>query len=143
MFIGEHQHSLDDKGRLIMPAKFREGLGESFIITRGLDNCLFVYPQQEWNVLQQKMKSLPSTKADTRAFVRFFFSGASECEVDKQGRVLIPASLREYARLEKDVVVAGVSSRVEIWAEEAWRQYREETGQNMAAIAEKIMDIEL
>jgi MraZ protein len=143
LFIGEYQHSLDEKGRLIIPVKLREGLGERFIATRGLDDCLFIYPLPEWEALQQKLKILPSTKADARAFMRFFFSGAAECELDRQGRTLIPAALREYARLERDVVITGVSSRVEIWSAEAWQKYRQETGENIAVIAEKIMDLEL
>ncbi len=143
MFIGEYQHSLDEKGRLIIPVKLREGLGERFIATRGLDECLFIYPLPEWEAMQQKLKALPSTKADARAFMRFFFSGAAECELDRQGRTLIPASLREYAGLDRDVVIAGVSSRVEVWSAGAWQKYRQETGQNMAVIAEKIMDLEL
>lgn len=143
MFIGEFQHSLDEKGRLIIPVKLREGLGDRFIATRGLDDCVFIYPLPEWEALQQKLKVLPSTKADARAFMRFFFSGAAECELDRQGRTLIPAALREYARLERDVVITGVSSRVEIWSAEAWQKYRQETGENIAVIAEKIMDLEL
>jgi len=143
LFIGEYLHSLDEKGRLIIPVKLREGLGERFIATRGLDDCLFLYPLPEWEALQQKLKALPSTKADARAFMRFFFSGAAECELDRQGRTLIPVALREYAQLERDVVVTGVASRVEIWSAGAWQKYRLETGQNIAVIAEKIMDLEL
>jgi MraZ protein len=143
MFMGEYQHALDDKGRLIMPAKFRDGLGEHFVITRGLDNCLFVYPLQEWHLLEQKMKSLPFTKSDARAFTRFFFSGAAECELDKQGRVLIPVNLREHAHLIRDAVVIGVSSRLEIWSREVWQQYSEQTNLTFESIAEKIMDLEV
>jgi len=143
VFMGEYQHAVDSKGRLIMPARFREELGEKFIVTRGLDNCLFVYPLQEWNILEQKLKALPFTKSDARAFMRFFFSGAAECELDKQGRVLIPTNLREHARLNKDVVVIGVSNRVEIWSQEVWQHYSEETNLSFESIAEKIMDIDL
>lgn len=143
MFIGEYQHSLDEKGRLIIPVKLREGLGERFIATRGLDACVFIYPLPEWEALQQKLKSLPSSKADARAFMRFFFSGAAECELDRQGRTLIPAALREHARLERDVVITGISSRLEIWNAGAWQKYQQETGENIAVIAEKIMDLEL
>ncbi len=140
--MGEYQHTLDTKGRLIIPARFREGLGDRFVITKGLDSCLFVYPMQEWMVLEQKMKSLPFTRADARAFVRFFFSGAGECEVDKQGRILIPVNLRNYAGLGKDVVVLGVSSRVEIWAREEWDKYNCDAGQTYEELAEKI-DLDL
>ncbi|NLZ93445.1 MAG: division/cell wall cluster transcriptional repressor MraZ [Firmicutes bacterium] len=143
MFMGEYQHTIDSKGRLIMPAKFREELGDSFVLTRGLDNCLFVYPLPEWTALEQKLKALPFTRSDARAFTRFFFSGAAECELDKQGRVLIPNNLREHAKLQKDVVVIGVSSRVEIWSAEVWQQYSEETGVSFEDIAEKIIDLEL
>ena len=138
---GEHSHTIDAKGRLIIPARFREGLGDRFVVTKGLDNCLFVYPQHEWVVLEQKLKSLPFTRADARAFVRFLFSGANECEVDKQGRVLIPANLREYAQLSKDVVVLGVSSRVEIWSDERWNSYNTNANESFEEIAEKIVDL--
>ncbi|MTI81416.1 MAG: division/cell wall cluster transcriptional repressor MraZ [Firmicutes bacterium] len=141
MFMGEYSHTVDTKGRLIIPARFREGLGDSFVVTKGLDNCLFVYPQQEWAALEQKLKSLPFTRADARAFVRFFFSGASECELDKQGRILIPANLREYAQLSKEVMVLGVSSRVEIWSRERWDEYNTSAEENFEEIAEKIVDL--
>ncbi|MFD1955202.1 division/cell wall cluster transcriptional repressor MraZ [Paenibacillus thailandensis] len=142
MFMGEYQHSIDDKGRLIIPSKFREGLGASFIATRGLDNCLFVYPMNEWAVLEQKLKTLPLMKSDARAFTRFFFSGATECELDKQGRVNIPAHLREYAKLDKDCMVLGVSSRVEIWSKETWSSYYEQSEQTFNEIAEKLVDFD-
>lgn len=141
--MGEFQHTIDPKGRLIMPSKFREALGEKFVATKGLDNCLFVYPQGEWQALEQKLKSLPFTKADARAFVRFFFSGATECEVDKQGRILLPANLREYAKLDKDVVVLGVSTRVEIWSKEVWDKYSRQAESTYEEIAEKIVDFDL
>jgi MraZ protein len=143
MFMGEFQHTIDVKGRLIVPSKFREGLGDRFVATKGLDNCLFVYPMEEWRQLEIKLKSLPFTKADARAFARFFFSGATECEVDKQGRILLPANLREYARLEKDVVVLGVSSRVEVWSREEWNNYSSKAEATYEEIAEKIVDFDL
>src|SRR5690606_32325304 len=99
MFIGEYQHTIDDKGRVIMPSKFREDLGPNFIMTKGLDNCLFVYPIEEWQILEEKLRTLPLTNRDARAFVRFFFAGATECVLDRQGRVLIPGNLREHAKL--------------------------------------------
>src|SRR5690606_31981557 len=123
MFMGEYQHSVDEKGRMIIPAKFRDALGSGFIITRGLDHCLFVYPAAEWQLLEQKLKSLPLMKSDARAFTRFFFSGATECELDKQGRVNIPPNLREHAKIEKETVVIGVSNRVEIWSKDKWEAY--------------------
>src|SRR6056297_1009024 len=118
--MGEYQHTLDNKGRMIVPVKFREELGTTFIMTRGLDKCLFVYPQHEWETLEAKLKALPMTRADARSFVRFFFSGATECELDKQGRILVPATLRDYAQLERDCYVLGVSNRVEIWSQVLW-----------------------
>ncbi|MBS3899462.1 MAG: division/cell wall cluster transcriptional repressor MraZ [Dethiobacter sp.] len=143
MFMGEHQHAVDSKGRLIMPVKFREDLGESFIVTRGLESCLFVYPLREWHLLTEKLKALPFTRADARAFMRFFFSGAVNCELDKQGRILIPNNLREHAKLIKDVMVIGVSNRVEIWSQEVWDEYSEQTGLSYEDIAEKIIDLAL
>lgn len=141
--MGEYQHTVDPKGRLIVPAKFRDGLGEKFVATKGLDNCLFVYPMDEWKLLEQKLKSLPFTRADARSFVRFFFSGATECEVDKQGRILIPANLREYAKLDKEVVLLGVSSRVEIWSKHLWENYSQQAEESYNEIAEKIVDFDL
>ncbi|GFN30385.1 division/cell wall cluster transcriptional repressor MraZ [Paenibacillus xylaniclasticus] len=143
MFMGEHQHSIDDKGRLIIPAKFREALGTTFIVTRGLDNCLFVYPMSEWSVLEQKLKALPLMKSDARAFTRFFFSGATECELDKQGRVNLPKHLCEYAKLDKECMVLGVSSRVEIWSKETWMGYYEQSEQAFNEIAEKLVDFDI
>lgn len=141
MFIGEYQHSIDKKGRLIIPAKFREDLGDSFILTKGLDNCLFVYPKSEWKVLEEKLKSLPLTRKDARAFVRFFFAGATECELDKQGRILIPSNLREHCKLVKDAIIIGVSNRVEIWSKEEWVLYNEDEDLSYENIAEKMAEL--
>lgn len=143
MFMGEYEHTIDSKNRIIVPAKFREELGDSFIITKGLDNCLFVYPMEEWKIIEKKIRSLPFNRADARAFSRFFFSGASEVEMDKQGRVLIPSNLRKYASLEKEVVIIGVSSRVEIWSKEVWEDYNESTGAEFENIAEKLDDLNI
>jgi len=143
LFIGEYQHSIDSKGRLFIPARFREGLGDTFILTKGLDGCLFVYPPKEWTAIEQKMRSLPFTKADTRAFMRFFFSGATECDVDKQGRILIPSSLREYAGLEKETMIIGISSRVEIWSRQRWEEYSRTASASAEQIAEKIEEFDL
>lgn len=139
MFMGEFQHTIDTKGRLIVPHKFRNALGERFIATKGLDTCLFVYPVGEWQQLEEKLKSLPITSADARAFVRFFFSRATECELDKQGRILLPANLREYAKLEKEVVLLGVSNRVEIWSKDEWESYSDRPENNFEEIAEKLV----
>jgi MraZ protein len=138
LFYGEYQHSVDQKGRIIIPAKFREGLGEKFIITKGLDNCLFVYSENEWLNLESKLRSLPFTNKDARAFVRFFFAGASECELDKQGRILIPQNLREHGKLDKDVYIIGVSTRVEIWDKTKWEEYSSEDNISPDEIAEKM-----
>lgn len=140
--MGEFQHALDDKGRMIIPVKFREALGTSFVMTRGLDKCLFVYPQSEWETLETKLKNLPMTSADARSFVRFFFSGATECELDKQGRVLIPGTLRDYAVLERDCVVLGVSNRVEIWSQSGWSRYAEAAADSFEEISEKLVDLD-
>jgi MraZ protein len=140
MFMGEYQHSIDEKGRIIVPAKFRDTLGQTFVVTRGLDSCLFVYPTSEWATLEQKLKALPLMKSDARAFTRFFFSGATECELDKQGRVNIPNNLREHAKLDKDCIVIGVSNRVEIWSKDAWSQYANASEESFNEIAEKLVD---
>lgn len=138
MFYGEYQHTVDPKGRAIIPSKFREGLGEKFILTKGLDNCLFAYSTDEWANLEAKLKALPFTDKDVRAFVRFFFAGATECEVDKQGRILIPQNLREYSGLEKDIFVIGVSTRVEIWDKAKWETYCGDDNIGADKIAEKM-----
>ncbi|ANC76766.1 MULTISPECIES: division/cell wall cluster transcriptional repressor MraZ [Bacillales] len=143
MFMGEYQHSIDEKGRMIIPSKFREELGTEFILTRGLDQCVFGYPLNEWKVIEEKLKSLPFTKKDARAFTRFFFSGAAECQLDKQGRVNIASPLRDYAKLEKDCVVIGVSNRIEIWSKSIWEEYFSKSEDSFGEIAESLMDFDL
>lgn len=138
MFMGQFQHALDPKGRLIIPARFRELLGDTFILTKGLDRCLFVYPKEEWAVLEQKLKSLPFTQKDARAFIRFFFSGAVEIEMDKQGRILIPPQLREYAGIDRDIIIIGVSNRAEIWSLTEWEAYSQQASASYEEIAEKL-----
>lgn len=123
MFIGEYQHAIDTKNRVIIPSKFRDCLGDRFVVTKGLDNCLYAYPMDEWANLEQKLKTLPFSNKDARAFVRFIFSGAVECELDKQGRFVLPTNLIEYAGIKKDVVIIGVSTRFEIWSRENWEEY--------------------
>ena len=120
MFMGEYNHTIDAKGRLIIPSKFREVLGEEFVVTKGLDGCLFVFDNNEWSAFENKLKTLPITNKDARKFVRFFLAGAASVEVDKQGRILVPGVLREFSELLKDVVLIGVGSRVEIWSKERW-----------------------
>ncbi len=121
MLIGEYEHSIDAKGRLIMPAKLRIDMGEKFIVTKGLDGCLFAFSQNEWLNFETKLKALPLSDKNARNFVRFFLSGATECEIDKQGRFLIPNNLRLTAKLEKEAVIIGVGTRLEIWDKETWQ----------------------
>ncbi len=124
MFMGQYNHTLDDKGRLTVPAKFREGLGNEFVITCGMDGCLFAYPAEAWGAFEEKLKTLPVTGNKTaRKFARFFTSSACSVELDKQGRILIPAMLREYAGMKKETVFAGVLDRVEIWSADRWNDY--------------------
>lgn len=120
MFMGEYNHTIDAKGRLIIPAKFRETLGEEFILTKGLDGCLSIYPMDEWKSFEEKLKALPLTDKNARAFLRFFVAGATSCELDRQGRILVPSTLREFAGLEKEVVLTGSLTRIEIWSKEKW-----------------------
>ena len=138
MLIGEYEHSLDVKGRLIMPAKLRDDMGEKFIITKGLDGCLFGFSQNEWLSFEEKLKTLPLTNKNARDFVRFFLSGAIECEIDKQGRFLIASNLREYANMEKDVVIIGVGTRLEIWDKEKWQSYNSDANISADEIAENM-----
>ena len=141
MLIGEYEHSLDAKGRLIMPAKIREDIGEKFIITKGLDGCLFGFSQNEWTNFEEKLKTLPLTNKNARDFVRFFLSGAIECEIDKQGRFLIASNLREYAELEKEAVITGVGTRIEIWNKDKWKAYNSEENLSADEIAENMANL--
>jgi MraZ protein len=141
MFLGEYQHSLDAKGRITIPAKFRDELGEKFIATKGLDNCIFLYPIEEWQLIEAKLRSLPFTRADVRSFARFFFSGASEMEFDKQGRAVLSMKLREYAAINKDLIIIGVGSRVEIWSVEKWTQYTENAESSYEEMAESLVEL--
>ena len=122
MFMGEYNHTIDAKGRLIIPSRFRELLGEEFILTKGLDGCLSIYPMDEWTAFEEKLRALPLQDKGTRAFTRFFVAGATYCELDKQGRILVPQTLREFAGLEKDVVLTGNLNRIEIWSKEKWSE---------------------
>lgn len=134
MFMGEYNHTIDAKGRLIIPSRLREALGEEFVITKGLDGCLFAYTKEEWSVFEEKLGALPLTNSNARKFSRFFLAGAAIAEVDRQGRILIPPVLREFAALEKEVVLVGVSRRVEIWSRERWET--ENTFDDVEEIAE-------
>ncbi|MDT2596823.1 division/cell wall cluster transcriptional repressor MraZ [Enterococcus dongliensis] len=140
MFMGEFHHNIDAKGRLIVPSKLREQLGEKFVITRGMDGCLFGYPLNEWNQLETKLNEMPLAKKDARAFVRFFYSAATECEIDKQGRINIPVSLRNHASLEKECVIIGVANRIEVWDQTRWNEFTKETEASFDDIAETMVD---
>lgn len=143
MFYGEHEHSLDQKGRLILPAKFREAAKtnyvEKFFITRGLDNCLFMFPEDEWKAQESKFKSMPFTKLQSRKFNRLFFAGAQEVIFDKQGRVLIPKYLKDFAGIKRDVMIIGVSNRIEIWDLEKWREFYNGEKPSFEKIAEDLI----
>lgn len=120
MFMSEYSHTVDAKGRLIIPSKFRDQLGEEFVVSKGMDGCLFVYANDDWNAFEEKLTALPLINKEARSFARFFLAGAAQVELDKQGRILLPSNLREFANLEKDVVLVGVGSRIEIWSKENW-----------------------
>ncbi|OIP96742.1 cell division/cell wall cluster transcriptional repressor MraZ [Candidatus Wirthbacteria bacterium CG2_30_54_11] len=141
MFLGEYTHSVDPKGRVAIPVKFRPELAHGAVVTRGLDGCLFIYPQAEWQILAEKLKNLPITQADARAFVRLMFSGAFELEIDKQGRVNIPAYLLKYAHVEKETVIAGLFNRIEIWSVKAWEEYRAQSEGKSDVIAEHLASL--
>ncbi|MEW6227118.1 MAG: division/cell wall cluster transcriptional repressor MraZ [Bacillota bacterium] len=138
-FIGTYEHNVDDKGRLAIPARFRDGLGERFFATKGLDRCLFLFPESEWEKQQAELASLPLAMRDARAYSRLFFAGACECELDRQGRINIPPYLREYAAIDRDVVVIGVMNRVEVWSREVWRDYSTKAEESYEEIAEKLV----
>ena len=141
MFMGEYSHTIDTKGRLIIPSKFREELGETFVVTKGLDGCLFVFSDEEWKAFEIKLKSLPLTNKNARQFARFFVAGATPCELDKKGRILLPATLREFAGLEKDVVLTGMLNRIEIWSKEKWNENNSLDDVAMDEIAEQMTDL--
>ena len=138
MFMGEYSHTIDAKGRIIVPVKFRESLGDNFVVTKGLDNCLFVYTKEDWQKFEEKLRTRPLTNKDARKFTRFFLAGAAEMEVDKQGRILIPSVLREFAALEKDVVFVGVGSRIEIWNRAGWDESISGYDNDMDEVAENM-----
>ena len=140
MFMGEYHHSIDDKGRLIIPAKFRSELGDKFIITRGIESCLFAYPEKRWEEIVHKLESLPFTKKDARNFTRFFLSGATVAEFDKQGRINITSPLINYASIEKECIIIGTGDRLEIWSEDAWNSFFNSASINMSDIAENLFN---
>lgn len=143
MFIGEYSHNIDEKGRLAIPVKFRKLLGEGAVVTKGLDDCLFLYPSKEWSELAQKLARLPINQSNTRALSRLMLAGAMDMEIDKQGRVILPEYLREYGGLKKKVVVIGLYNRVEIWDEEKWGSYKSGTERASGQIAEALGELGL
>lgn len=140
MFMGEFKHALDEKKRLIIPSKYRDGLGSTFILTRGIDKCLFLYSEKDWNCLTAKLHTLSFTKKDSRAFLRFFLSGATILEVDKQGRIVIPNNLLEYAGIVKECAIIGVGERIEIWSKDAWDAFYRENEDKLSNMAEHLFD---
>lgn len=140
MFIGEYEHVIDDKKRIIIPSKFREELGSKFVMSKGLDGCIYVFNEEDFKILEGKLKSLPMSNKEARVYSRFFFSSAHEVEIDKQGRVLVPQFLLEYAKIEKDIVSIGVSNKIEIWSKEQWITYNSQEF-NMDEIAGKMSDL--
>ncbi|MDO4522571.1 MAG: division/cell wall cluster transcriptional repressor MraZ [Eubacteriales bacterium] len=143
MFMGEYNHAIDTKGRLIIPSKFRDELGDEFVVTKGLDGCLFVFPNTAWQAFEEKLRALPLTNKSARKFSRYFVAGATPCELDKQGRILLPVSLREFAGLEKDVVLTGMLDRIEIWSKDKWSENSSYEEDEMDDIAEQMCDIGL
>lgn len=139
MYMSEYNHTIDAKGRLIIPSKFRENLGEHFVVTKGLDGCLLIYDNEEWADFEEKLKELPTSQKAARQFVRFFLAGASEVETDKQGRILIPGNLREFAGLDKDVVLVGVGKKIEIW--DKIRYEESASDEDIEAISEKMLEM--
>ena len=141
MLIGEYEHSIDTKGRLIMPSKLKEDIGEKFVVTKGLDGCLFAFSQNEWLNFETKLKALPLSDRNARNFVRFFLSGATECELDKQGRFLIAGKLREVAKLDKDVTIIGAGTRIEIWDKTKWEEHNSEENLSIEEIEQNMEDL--
>lgn len=141
MFIGEYTYSIDEKKRLAIPAKFRKALGKRAILTRGLDNCLVLYPIKEWENLSKKLENLPSSRTEARGFVRIMLSGAVDVVFDKLGRILIPDYLKSYASLKKNVAILGLSNRIEIWDKEKWEEYKKKTEMSTVEIAEKLKEL--
>lgn len=138
MFMGQYEHTVDEKGRVAIPARFRSELGERLVVTRGLDKCLWVFPWDGWQAICKRLESLPFTRARNRSFQRYFFAGASECQPDGQGRILIGPSLRSYAGLGREAVLVGVSDHIEIWSREAWGAFEQQANVDYEALAEDL-----
>lgn len=140
MLMGEYHHNLDDKGRIIIPSKLRDELGDNIIVTRGLEDCLFIYSESEWNKVVSKLKTLPFTKKDARSFTRMFLSGASPVDFDKQGRIKISIPLIEYASLVKECIIIGVNDRLEIWSKEKWNSFMTDSQENLSDLADHLFE---
>lgn len=138
MLIGEFRHTIDDKKRVALPARFRQELGKKVVVTHGLDNCLFVYPMKQWEIISQKLANMPIGQADNRGFNRFMLAGAVETEVDSMGRILVPDFLKEFAGLKSKVVVAGIHNRLEIWDERRWKDYTDKVRKQADVLAERL-----
>lgn len=143
MFIGEYQHNLDEKGRLAVPVKFRAKLSKGLVITKGLDNCLFLYTKEEWEKLAPKLAAMPISKANTRAFGRFMLAGAMDLQLDKQGRVVLPEYLRQFGQIKKKTIIAGLYNRLEIWDEDNWNKYKKGTEKQSVDIAEALQGLDV
>ena len=141
MFIGEYQHNLDEKGRLAVPKKFRPNINKGAVVTRGLDNCLFLYTKTEWQKLAEKLANLPFSQANTRAFARLMLAGAMDVDIDKQGRIMLPEYLRSFAGLKKNIVVAGLYNRLELWDQKNWEAYKMQTEKDSSKIAEEMFNL--
>ena len=141
MLIGEYQHNLDAKGRIFVPAKFREDLGEGFLVTKGIGKCLFVFSKVEWNNFSEKLRQIPMTDTSSQSFISMLFASACECDPDKQGRILLPQRLRDFAKAQKEMVFIGVGSRAEIWAKEVWDEYNESAYEDYEATLEKLAQL--
>lgn len=141
MFIGEYNHKIDARGRVNIPSKLRDDLEGKFYLTKGLDNCLFLFPEVEWKIFEEKLKTLPLTNRNARAFVRLFFAGACECSLDKQGRINIPNNLIVHSKIEKEVMIIGVGERIEIWSKDNWLEYNEPENISYDEIAEQMAEL--
>ncbi len=141
MLIGQFHHNLDEKNRIVIPTKYREALGEEFIITRGIEKCLYVYSINEWNKLVQKLETLPFTQKDARTFIRSFFSGANNCTFDKSGRIIITDTQKKYAQIEKECVIIGVNNRLELWSFESFENFMNENSEKLEDIAEHLFEV--
>lgn len=144
MFFGEYEHKCDSKGRVMMPAKLREELSDTFYVTKGMEGCLFVYNEEEWDKIAEKINNMSQFgRKEARAFARIFYAGASELKLDKQGRILIPANLREYAKIEDEVYILGIAKRIEIWSKDSWDKYNNEEFLNYEALSDQLIDFDI